>query len=272
MADGDEDILDISAERFAMAREDAGLTDKSRLVRMLGALSELSNRVRFSSQKRVLLEVEIIRLSASGSMGSERSIPARISENADAARPGNVGAARTAAGGSYTKEAVAANRQEEENTSLEETAAKAEAAEIPNEATDKAAGGTEEERYTAEAEKGEAGAGKGERGIDILKSHWTELVNKLIPSNRPLFAGAMLKEERGNIVVIFKNSVSFKMASQNVNENGILKLRELAYELIGEQSKKINARLANPGEISTSEDKVTDEELSRINFHIDIEG
>ena len=107
--------------------------------------------------------------------------------------------------------------------------------------------------------------------IDILREHWTELVGRLMPSNRPLFAGAILKEENGNIVVVFKNNMNYKLAAKNIEENGVLKLRELAAQLTGETVKMV-ARIARPGEIEVMNNRATDEELSRINFHIDIEG
>ena len=92
-----------------------------------------------------------------------------------------------------------------------------------------------------------------------------------MPSNRPLFSGAILKEENGNIVVVFKNNMNYKLAAKNIEENGVLKLRELAAQLTGETVKMV-ARIARPGEIEVMNNRATDEELSRINFHIDIEG
>ncbi len=265
--EGAEDILDISEERFKMARTDAGLTDKKELIMMLGSLSELTNRMRFSSQKRVLLEVELLRLSARRLMSGTSVRSSQVQVNASASM------AETKP---ETAEIMITAREAEINEAKTADADDSEAdiretvTNVSKEAADNAdsvgiAGTAEIQKKDAERQS------DGGSDIDIIKAHWAELVGKLIPSNRPLFAGALLKEEHGSIVVIFKNSVSFKMAAKNADENGILRLRDLALEITG-RPVKLMARVANPGEIKAMEDKATDEQLARINFHIDIEG
>ena len=283
--EGAEDILDISAERLAMAKADAGLTDKRELIMMIGALSELTNRMRYSSQKRVLLEVELLRLSAGRLMSggvSQASVNASYAqpaaERSKGSQPasgytGAQGYPHTDAGSKNNSAAVVSNPPEETPAKGQSLSTKADEAGL---SISEETGAVTEN--TGEAERavpagGNAGGSQetsGNSDIDIIKAHWAELVGKLIPSNRPLFAGALLKEEHGNIVVIFKNSVSFKMAAKNADENGILRLRDLVLELIG-RPVKLMARIANPGEIAAMQDKATDEQLARINFHIDIE-
>ncbi len=265
--EGAEDILDISEERFKMARTDAGLTDKKELIMMLGSLSELTNRMRFSSQKRVLLEVELLRLSArrlmSGTSVRSSQVPVNASASMAETKPETAEIMITAKKAAIN-EAKKADADDSE-ADIRETVTN-----VSKEAADNAdSAGIAD---TAEIQKKDAERqSDGSSDIDIIKAHWAELVGKLIPSNRPLFAGALLKEEHGSIVVIFKNSVSFKMAAKNADENGILRLRDLALEITG-RPVKLMARVANPGEIKAMEDKATDEQLARINFHIDIEG
>ena len=283
--EGAEDILDISAERLAMAKADAGLTDKRELIMMIGALSELTNRMRYSSQKRVLLEVELLRLSAGRLMAggvSQASVNASYAqpaaERSKGSQPvsgytGARGYPHTDAGSKNNSAAAVSNPPEETPAKGQSLSAKADEAglSISEETGDVTENTGETERAVPAG--GNAGGSQetsGNSDIDIIKAHWAELVGRLIPSNRPLFAGALLKEEHGNIVVIFKNSVSFKMAAKNADENGILRLRDLVLELTG-RPVKLMARIANPGEIAAMQDKATDEQLARINFHIDIE-
>ncbi len=57
-----EDVLDISSENLAAMKEKAGQIPPTTLTRYIRVFSELSNQIRYSTQKRVLIEVAIIRL------------------------------------------------------------------------------------------------------------------------------------------------------------------------------------------------------------------
>lgn len=309
---GQEDILDISADRFEQAKNDAGLADKRELISILGTLAELTNRARFSAQKRVLFEVEIIRLctkrlmgaasgnanvrinagsqsqaqyrqqsetisaEASGRMKQSDSVPWSIDKGDESSPDRTLPAADTAGSITITEEQraekPASGMQCAEGSNADTADNYAHSRMISDNA------GIPEQHTAASDTAGYADAEVTEREhvpagkiIDILRAHWPELVGRLMPSNRPLFSGALLKEENGNIVVVFKNNMNYKLAAKNIEENGVLKLRELAAELTGETVKMV-ARIARPGEIEVMDNRATDEELSRINFHIDIEG
>ena len=282
---GQEDILDISSERFEQAKNDAGLTDRRELVSILGSLAELTNRARFSAQKRVLFEVEIIRLCTKGTM-SASGIAAQTGKESIIRKP-RVAAVQKPAlridseadpyssgiSSSITTPNDDVPWQVTENAKPAEaydrqTAPEGESVTISEEQPCDSSSREEQMTETDDFIQQDAEAGN---VIDILREHWTELVGRLMPSNRPLFAGAILKEENGNIVVVFKNNMNYKLAAKNIEENGVLKLRELAAQLTGETVKMV-ARIARPGEIEVMNNRATDEELSRINFHIDIEG
>ncbi len=282
---GQEDILDISSERFEQAKNDAGLTDRRELVSILGSLAELTNRARFSAQKRVLFEVEIIRLCTKGTMSAVSA--AAQTETESIIRKPRIAAVQKPAlrTGSETdsySSGISSSKptanddvpwQVTENAKPAElydrqTAPEGESLTISEEQLCESVDRDEQTTETDDFIQRDAEAGN---VIDILREHWTELVGRLMPSNRPLFAGAILKEENGNIVVVFKNNMNYKLAAKNIEENGVLKLRELAAQLTGETVKMV-ARIARPGEIEVMNNRATDEELSRINFHIDIEG
>ncbi len=57
-----EDVLDVSAENLARLKEEAGLIDSGTLMRYIRIFSELSGQLKYAAQKRVLLEVALIKL------------------------------------------------------------------------------------------------------------------------------------------------------------------------------------------------------------------
>ena len=81
----------------------------------------------------------------------------------------------------------------------------------------------------------------------------------------------MLKEEKGSIVLLFRNKINYTLAARNPEENGVLRLRELARERLG-IPVSFMARIAKPGEIEAVDNRMTDEELSRIRFHVEFEN
>lgn len=60
--DGMGYILDVSSENLSQLKEEAQLVSEGTLVRYIRVLSELSNQLKQATQKRVLLEVAIIKL------------------------------------------------------------------------------------------------------------------------------------------------------------------------------------------------------------------
>lgn len=60
--DDTEDLLDMSEDNKKMLEEDAKLTEGETLMRYIRVFSELSNQMRYASQKRVLVELAFIRL------------------------------------------------------------------------------------------------------------------------------------------------------------------------------------------------------------------
>lgn len=61
-SDGAEEAFDVSAENLAVMKQEAGMVDTEILIRYIRVFSELSSNLKVSSQKRVLIEVAIIKL------------------------------------------------------------------------------------------------------------------------------------------------------------------------------------------------------------------
>jgi DNA polymerase-3 subunit gamma/tau len=61
-SDGMEDVLDMSSDNLAALKEEAGMIKPEVLLRYIRIFSELGNQVRYSTQKRILIEIAIIKL------------------------------------------------------------------------------------------------------------------------------------------------------------------------------------------------------------------
>lgn len=57
-----ESVLDISAENLALLQEEACMVDAEILMRYIRIFSELSSQIKYASQKRILIEIAVIKL------------------------------------------------------------------------------------------------------------------------------------------------------------------------------------------------------------------
>lgn len=61
-SDDMEDVLDISSENLALLKEETVLVSADELMRYIRVFSELSNQIRYATQKRILIEIALIKL------------------------------------------------------------------------------------------------------------------------------------------------------------------------------------------------------------------
>ena len=61
-SDNIEDVLDVSTENMQQLQEEAGMVEADMLLRYIRIFSELSGQLKYAAQKRVLLEVALIKL------------------------------------------------------------------------------------------------------------------------------------------------------------------------------------------------------------------
>ena len=61
-SDNMEDVLDVSTENLAQLKEEAQMIENDTLIRYIRVFSEVSNQLKYATQKRVLLEVTFIKL------------------------------------------------------------------------------------------------------------------------------------------------------------------------------------------------------------------
>lgn len=79
-SDDMEDVLDISSENLKLLKEECTLIDSADLMRDIRIFSELSNQVKYSSQKRILIEIAVIKLCRPAMEEDYGSILARLGQ------------------------------------------------------------------------------------------------------------------------------------------------------------------------------------------------
>jgi len=77
-SDNMEDVLDVSTENLAQLKEESEMVDYDMLIRYIRIFSELSNQLKYATQKRVMLEVALIKLCKPEMEASQDSILDRI--------------------------------------------------------------------------------------------------------------------------------------------------------------------------------------------------
>ena len=77
-SDNMEDVLDVSTENLAQLKEEAQMIEFEELLRYIRIFSELSNQLKYATQKRVLLEVTLIKLCKPEMEANQDSMIARI--------------------------------------------------------------------------------------------------------------------------------------------------------------------------------------------------
>lgn len=61
-SDDIEDVIDVSSDNLARLREEAGMVETGTIMRYIRIFSELSGQIRYAVQKRILIEIALIKL------------------------------------------------------------------------------------------------------------------------------------------------------------------------------------------------------------------
>lgn len=80
-----EDVIDVSSENLARLKEEAEMADMETIMRYIRIFSELSNQVRYASQKRILIELALIKMCRPAMETSQDAILDRIRQLEDKA-------------------------------------------------------------------------------------------------------------------------------------------------------------------------------------------
>lgn len=94
-----EDVIDVSTENLARLKEEANMTDMDTVIRYIRIFSELSGRIRYASQKRILIEVALIKLCRPSMETDTESLLGRVRDLEKKIENGLVAAPQSGAGG-----------------------------------------------------------------------------------------------------------------------------------------------------------------------------
>lgn len=61
-SDDIEDVIDVSSDNLARLREEAGMVETDAIMRYIRIFSELSGQIKYAAQKRIMIEIALIRL------------------------------------------------------------------------------------------------------------------------------------------------------------------------------------------------------------------
>lgn len=87
-SDNLEDAIDMSSDNLARLKEEAAMVDMNSIVRYIRIFSELSGQIRYASQKRILVEIALIKLCKPGMETSQEALLERIRDVEDKVEKG----------------------------------------------------------------------------------------------------------------------------------------------------------------------------------------
>ena len=100
-SDNLEDVIDMSSDNLARLKEEAALADADRVVRYIRIFSELAGQIKYAAQKRVMVEIALIKLCRPDMEATRDSLLDRIRQVEDQLKNGVViqdGTGRSATG------------------------------------------------------------------------------------------------------------------------------------------------------------------------------
>lgn len=244
-AEDAEELLDMSEDNLKLLKEDAKLTDENTLMRYIRVCSDLSNRIRFANQKRVLIELAFIKLTKPEMEQNLDSILERLSNlerqveegipvESAGYTPANAGAAAKAAG-------VAP-------------------------ANDQNSGGMPVQGYAGITEPRTVTIPKAQlEDLNMVRNEWGKIVRAMGMSVRPSYRETIVEPAGEScLCIVFTDPMNFTMGSRP----SILGDIERYVEQVYGKSIYFKARLRESGERMDTR-YITDEEL-RENIHMDI--
>ena len=82
-SDNLEDVIDMSSDNLVRLKEEAAMVDMNRIIRYIRIFSELSGQIRYASQKRILVEIALIKLCKPSMEVSQDALLERIRDVED---------------------------------------------------------------------------------------------------------------------------------------------------------------------------------------------
>lgn len=244
-ADDAEELLDMSEDNLKLLREDAKAADEHTLMRYIRVFSELSNQIRFASQKRVLIELAFIKLTKPEMEQNLDSILERL-ENLEHQIANGIPSVPVPYHAGTSPAPV--------NQSAGSSAVSAEAY-----GTNPSGGSPIQEPRTVSIPKAQL------EDLNMVRNEWGKIVMAMGMSVRPCYRETVVEPAGEScLCIVFSDAMNFHMGSRP----SILGDIERYVEQIYGKSIYFKARLRESGERMDTR-YITDEEL-RENIHMDI--
>ena len=252
-AEDAEDLLDMSEDNVKLLREDAKLVDENTLMRYIRVFSELSNQIRFASQKRVLIELAFIKLTKPEMEENLDSILERLTnlerqiENGIPTAPQN-----------YMGADVSTGTADSVNTDI--SAPQMPAAQISASVPmQNAPYGNAPEPKTVTLPKAQL------EDLNMIRNEWGKIVRSMGMSVRPSFRDTVVEPAGDScLCIVFSDAMNFSMGSRPIILGELERYVEHNYG----KSIYFKTRLRETGERLDTR-YITDDEL-RANIHMDI--
>ena len=236
-AEDAEELLDMSEDNVRLLRQDAEMADEQRLMRYIRIFSDLSNQIRFASQKRVLIELALIKLTKPEMEQNLEGILerlARLEQQMEEGVPIRIGTPGESGESGYETDKMP-NPVSMAGQELTEP--------IPTVTLPKA-------QFD---------------DLNLIRNEWGKIVRTLGMSIRPSFRETVVEPAgESSLCVIFQNPMNFSIGSRP----GILGELERYVEQTYGKVIYFQARLRESGERLDNR-YISDEELSA-NIHMDI--
>lgn len=245
--DDAEELLDMSEDNLKLLREDAELADENVLMRYIRVFSELSSRIRYANQKRVLIEITFIKLTRPEMEQSLDAVIERLDKLEQQMAEGIPAAPwppAEAAGSGVGVPALQGNGE-----------AGSPAFASPGE-------GVHPEPKTVSLPKAQL------EDLNLIRNEWGKIVRDIGMSIRPSFRETVVEPAgEGCLCIVFNDSMNFDMGSRPSVLGELERYVESKYG----KSIYFKARLRESGERLDTR-YVTDEELaSKIRMDVTIE-
>lgn len=245
--DDAEELLDMSEDNLKLLREDAELADENVLMRYIRVFSELSSRIRYANQKRVLIEITFIKLTRPEMEQSLDAVIERLDKLEQKMAEGIPAAPWPpveAAGSGVGVPALQGNGE-----------AGSPAFASPGE-------GVHPEPRTVSLPKAQL------EDLNLIRNEWGKIVRDIGMSIRPSFRETVVEPAgEGCLCIVFNDSMNFGIGSRPSVLGELERYVESKYG----KSIYFKARLRESGERLDTR-YVTDEELaSKIRMEVSIE-
>lgn len=231
-------LVDMSSENLKRLKEDASLLSTVELMRYIRMLSDLSNQLRYATQKRILIETSFMKLAYPETDASPEGMNARLAEIQRTLRNLPVG------------------------TSLPTAAAAANAAEQSNIAPQSALAPTTKKVTLPRAQY---------EDLQLLKKEWRSICAAI---TIPALSAALIRDEsyvrpdrdRSGMTIVTRSKATAYILAQDAS---IPEIRRIVAEKY-HKDIRFTTVLSEEDEAATV--YVTDEDLSKIHMQVETEG